>query len=368
MAGEPRRAYMTLDGLRGVGAFLVVTRHVPDFFGPFRTPESFLAVDLFYLVSGFVVAHAYGARLKAGGFFWDFVKTRIIRLHPLYVFGLALGVAAALLSMAGHPAAGWTWWTWPRLTEAIVLGLFLVPQFPGMSANGSTLDGPTWTLLPELIANFIYAGAIRFMTLGVLVAIIAVCGAGLVFAEFHYGTLDVGYGPTDQWAALARVGFSFFTGVLMFRFLGDKKQDSEWIAWALMPVLAFILGFSPSDAVGPWYELGAVMIGFPILLALAGRFEPGAFSGRIFSFVGLVSYGVYIVHQPLGNLARALPRGFLHVPRGPLALIWGAGFLVLVSALAWALDRFYDAPVRRVLRAWFMPTPNRHPGRSGEAA
>ena len=53
MAGQPeRRTYQTLDGLRGVGAFLVVMRHVPYFFGPVRVPESFLAVDLFYLVSG----------------------------------------------------------------------------------------------------------------------------------------------------------------------------------------------------------------------------------------------------------------------------------------------------------------------------
>src|SRR5664279_3535433 len=96
-----RRSFQTLDGLRGVGAFLVVMRHVPDFFGPIRVPESYLAVDLFYLVSGFVVAHAYADRLKAGGFFWTFVKTRIIRLYPLYVFGLLLGVTAAVSAILG---------------------------------------------------------------------------------------------------------------------------------------------------------------------------------------------------------------------------------------------------------------------------
>ena len=88
LVAPSRRAFLTLDGLRGVGAFLVVMRHVPALFGPIRVPESFLAVDLFYLVSGFVVAHAYGARLKAGGFLWDFFKTRVIRLYPLYALGL----------------------------------------------------------------------------------------------------------------------------------------------------------------------------------------------------------------------------------------------------------------------------------------
>src|ERR1700733_8880100 len=96
---QERRAYNTLDGMRAIGAFLVVTRHVPEFFGGFRAPESFLAVDLFYLVSGFVVAHAYGERLKAGGFVWGFFKTRVIRLYPLYIVGIALGVAAAVASI-----------------------------------------------------------------------------------------------------------------------------------------------------------------------------------------------------------------------------------------------------------------------------
>ena len=80
-AEEPRRTFLSLDGLRAVGAVLVVMRHVPFLFGPIAVPESFLAVDLFYLVSGFVVAHAYRARLEAGGFFWTFVKTRLIRLR-----------------------------------------------------------------------------------------------------------------------------------------------------------------------------------------------------------------------------------------------------------------------------------------------
>src|ERR1017187_8440436 len=93
---QPRRSYRTLDGLRGVGAFMVVMRHVPGFFGPIRVPESFLAVDLFYLVSGFVVAHAYGERLNAGGFLKAFMKTRLIRLYPLYFIGMAIGLVAAI--------------------------------------------------------------------------------------------------------------------------------------------------------------------------------------------------------------------------------------------------------------------------------
>jgi peptidoglycan/LPS O-acetylase OafA/YrhL len=356
---QPRRAFQTLDGLRGVGAFLVVMRHVPDFFGPIRVPESFLAVDLFYLVSGFVVAHAYGQRLKAGGFFIAFVKTRIIRLYPLYIFGLALGVIAASLSVIGDPAG---WWTPAKLVEAIVTGLFMIPLFPGLGANGSSLDGPTWTLLPELVANFVYAAAIRFMTLRVLLAIVIACGAGVAFAEFHYGTLDVGYGETQLWAALVRVGFSFFAGVLVFRFFGDRERNSTWAAWACMAVLGGLLAFNPSDDLTPYYEVAVVLVGFPALLILAARYEPEPLSGRLFSVIGLISYGVYIVHQPLGNMARAGLARVIRIPTDARALVFGALFLLALAGLAWWLDRHYDAPVRRRLRAMFMPDRPRAAG------
>ncbi len=352
-SSQPRRAFQTLDGLRGVGAFLVVMRHVPAFFGPIHVPESFLAVDLFYLVSGFVVAHAYGERLGKGGFFTDFVKTRLIRLYPLYAFGLMLGIVVAAIAVITDPAG---WWNPTRLGEAIVTGALMIPLFPGLAANGSSLDGPTWTLLPELIANAAYAAAIRFMNTGVLLAIIAVSGAGVVLAELRYDSLDVGYNATDFWAALARVGFSFFTGVLVFRFFGGRERKSQIIAWLCMAVLTVLLAWRPSDGATSWFELGVVLVGFPVLVAVAAQFEPGARTGRLFSYVGLVSYGVYILHLPLGNLARAALRGRVGVPGDVRGLIVGAGFLLLLTWLAGWLDRYYDAPLRRWLRGrWMSP-------------
>jgi peptidoglycan/LPS O-acetylase OafA/YrhL len=352
MAAAERRSYLTLDGMRAVGAFLVVTRHVPDFFGGFQAPESYLAVDLFYLVSGFVVAHAYGQRLAAGGFFKTFFKTRLIRLYPLYFVGIVLGIAATVMTIVQHPHG---WWTWPKLIEATITGFLLIPMLPGLQVNGSTMDGPIWTLVPELIANMVYAAAIRFMTLTVLVTIMAVCAAALVFAEFHAGTLDVGYGAYDGWAALARVGYSFFAGVVMFRVLSDKMVVSEWASWGCLIVLALALGVTPNDNIAPWYELGVVFVGFPALLALAVRFEPKfALTGRAFSYLGLISYGVYIIHQPIGHLLRPTLERVIRAPRGWPALPYAFGFLVFLVAVAGLLDRFYDAPARKLLRAKFL--------------
>jgi len=359
MTHEPeRRTFYTLDGLRAVGAFLVVMRHVPFLFGPIAVPESFLAVDLFYLVSGFVVAHAYRERLAAGGFVWTFVKTRLIRLYPLYACGLILGIVAAVLSIVTDPAG---WWTPSKLLIAITTGLFMIPFMPGLPANGSSLDGPTWTLVPELVANFAYALLVRWLTLPVLAAIILVSGAGVVFSEFHYQTLDVGFGATQQWAALARVGFSFFTGVVVFRLVGHHQTHATWASWGIVLLMTAALAWSPTDAQKPWFELAMVGLGFPLLLVLAGRFEPGPVSGRLFSFTGLISYGIYIVHQPLGNLARLALGRDTDIPDDLSGLAYGAVFLVVLVLVAWRLDRDVDAPVRRILRRRFIterPTAN----------
>jgi len=353
MSSQPaRRSFQTLDGLRGVGAFLVVMRHVPALFGPFRVPESFLAVDLFYLVSGFVVAHAYGERLARGGFFGDFVKTRIIRLYPLYLIGLVVGVITAVATMLANPHG---FWTPAKIAECVATGLLMIPRFPGLESNGTTLNGPIWTLLYELVANFVYAGAIRLMKTWVLVAIVIVCGAGIVFAEFHYGTLDVGYNLTDQWAALTRVGFSFFAGVLIYRAFGTREFKSVWAAWACVAVLGVALAIHVPQGLIAAYEIGMVLVGMPLLAIAAAHFEPGPLSGRLFSFVGLISYGVYIVHQPLGNLAVMELHRVVRIPSNLSGALYGFAFMAFLVLLTWGLDRFYDAPVRGWLRAKFMP-------------
>jgi peptidoglycan/LPS O-acetylase OafA/YrhL len=349
---EANKAYETIDGLRAVGAFLVVMRHAPMFFGKIYVPESFLAVDLFYLVSGFVVANAYGARLAAGGFGWTFVKTRLIRLYPLYLFGLAWGLLAAVLAFVTDPHG---WWTWEKLISAVLAGIFMVPMFPGMKATGTALDGPTWTLLPELIANFLYAGLIRWMTVPVMLGIVTVSGAVLVYAAKTCETLDVGFGPTEQWAALARVCFSFFAGVLIYRFHGNWRRRSGIVSWLCVAAVTLMLAWRPSDDAQPWYELGMVVVGFPLLLAVATRFEPGHRSGKIFAWLGLMSYAVYLLHLPTANLLRVTIDRNIHSPNDWRAFVVGGLFIGGLLVLSSWLDKYYDGPVRQWLRDRFMP-------------
>ncbi len=356
MATQPppvRRSFQTLDGLRAVGALIIVMRHVP-LFGPLRVPESFLAVDLFYLISGFVVAHAYAQRLAAGGYFWDFVKIRLIRLYPLYLAGLAAGVLMAAVSIWQDAD---TTWTPAKIAECFAIGLFMIPRFPGLPINGTTLDGPLWTLLYELIANFVYAAGIRFMRAWLLVAIMLASAVGVVVAELTRHTLDVGYNLDDQWAALARVGYSFFAGVLIYQRFGQREQQAPWLAYACVALLGLGLACHLATPLIAPFEIGMVLLGMPLIVIAAARFEPHAVVGRLFAWLGLMSYAIYCLHQPLGNLVALLV--WDDIPHDLTGVVVGVAFTAAVVLLAWLLDVAYDAPVRRWLRARLFPSSSR---------
>lgn len=104
-----RRTFHTLDGLRGVAAGTVLIYHFPSLWSPASAPSAYLAVDLFFLMSGFVIEHAYGQRLATGLGVRRFLLLRLIRLYPLYLVGTgitALAIAGAML--AHQPAVQWT--------------------------------------------------------------------------------------------------------------------------------------------------------------------------------------------------------------------------------------------------------------------
>ncbi|WP_158912603.1 acyltransferase [Caulobacter sp. S45] len=347
---DPGRAYRTLDGLRGVAALIVVTRHVGAIFPGNLFPESFLAVDLFFLLSGFVVAHAYEARLLAGRSLLSFMKTRLIRLYPLYLLGLGLGVVAwvatAYVEGGGlDPAA---------LVQTLAVALLMLPALPLLPKGGSILDGPTWTLAPELAVNLVYAAAVKRLGRRALWTIVALSGAGLVAAEYAYGSLDEGWSAKAFPLLMARLSFSFFLGVSMFR-LRLPRRCGPIAACTCLAVLAAALMARPSSSLRHLYELGAVMLAFPAIVGMAVQREPGRVSGALFGFLGAVSYAVYVLHHPLGRLVGlVVDRG-----QGVSVLVNGGLFLlglVMIGALA---DHVYDRPLRRWLAALRFVRPAR---------
>src|ERR1041385_8149717 len=107
MPGNQASRFEALDLLRGLAALAVVAFHVPHIPGTLSlAPRGYLAVDLFFALSGFVLAYAYGAELARGGNIRRFMVQRLIRLYPLYLIALLAGALLALnaLVLDGMPA------------------------------------------------------------------------------------------------------------------------------------------------------------------------------------------------------------------------------------------------------------------------
>jgi peptidoglycan/LPS O-acetylase OafA/YrhL len=335
-----------LDALRGIAAILVIPRHAPHAIGgKLATFNSFLAVDFFFCLSGFVIAFSYENRLLDSLTFRNFVVTRIIRLYPIAVAGTLLGAVSHTLdgSFLGHQVS-------PTLMIPLttLLGLAVLP-FPHNMLF--PLDTPMWTLFLELSANFAYAALLKrsLLTNAVLCLIAAVSFGGLIGSALYFGSLDLGFFSGTIIGGIARVCFSFPVGVLLYRFYRYQtarpffKAPAIIVSAALVSVLLLLL-CSPLN----WIksiptELSAIGILFPIIVYLGARIPVRGSVARLSAFLGTISYPVYLLHQPILRLLWRFDSK--HVFSDQTIIIYFFTLMITV----WMISRFYESPVRRLL-------------------
>lgn len=337
-----RRVFLTLDGLRGVAAVFVAMRHTA-FFHDLGVRGGYLAVDLFFVLSGFVIAHAYERRLAAGLSAGRFMVLRYLRLWPVYVLGAGLGLVAALC----HALPGRENLSPGEVARVAPLALLMLPG-PPIRQMLYPVNSVAWSLALELMVNLAYALAWRRLRdLRVLAAVTMVFAGGLVAAVVWFGKLDVGFTWANAWGGLPRVAFSFAAGLIAYRVWRAWPAGWRLTAWAPLAVLPALF-WRPADTVV--YPLVCVIAVFPALVVVAARTQPGAASRRLFAWLGAASYPLYALHRPAGELAVVAIRRL-----SPGSLRWGpwlgAPYMALaVIGCVW-LERAYDRPVRRALAA-----------------
>ncbi|MEJ1970367.1 MAG: acyltransferase [Rhizomicrobium sp.] len=330
MAG---RKFEMLDGLRGVAALAVLLYHLPH---PLHrlAPHGYLAVDLFFLMSGFVVAGAYEERLRSGGLTAGaFLLVRLKRLWPLYALGLVLGVAMFLALRWLRPDAGFAFPAMP-VAVAALLSLLFLPQFAAYGGPAFPFNSAAWSLSVELAGNLAYAVLARRLRTGLL-AILCLTGlGGLILIAARTGGLDVGVAPTSLAGGYVRFLFSFPLGVLLWRLHAAGKLP----LFRVPPLL--LLAAAGAAFAGALPDTVAVALLFP-LLAIAARCpvtSPGLARG--FAWAGAVSYPLYVLHRPLVDALYVLDGRIF----GALAVLAGA-----VAAAA-AAERWFDRPIRSLIR------------------
>ncbi len=350
-APAPER-FVLLDGIRGVAAVAIVHRHAEFFFG---RPEasSYLAVDLFFALSGFVLAHAYGERLRSGSISVStFMTARLFRLYPLYIVALALMAAFFLcLERLGLPTPIDDLHRQIDLKElgfALVTGLLFVPFPATLTLNGALfLVSPAWSLFNELVANAVYGRWGARWSVRTVLAIIGVSAIVLIFAAFQYGKLHLGFRWNGFYAGMARVFFSFFVGVLIYRYRKRQQATNFPVALSCLAIVCLILFLPINDDLRAVFDLVVVIGVWPALLLVASRTAPSGWMNTASVFLGTASYGLYVLHIPLlAWCAFLLPQA----GEGATSPLAGIVFTAFATLLSWWLTRFFDQPMQRLLR------------------
>jgi len=359
-ATSERRNYHTLDGLRGIAAISIVVLHTSRFFGDWKLPSSFLAVDLFFALSGFVLASAYEKRFLAGMSALDFFRIRFIRLYPLYALGTFIGIPVALAAMK-FPGLSVQWNSTLLATSLPFSFLMLPTPRLGVSDVIYPFNPVLWSIFFEMLINMIYVSFIRALSNAALLTTIAIAAILLVIYGFDVQTLDVGYSWAGFPGGLLRVLFSFTAGILVFRwFGGGARYRSSLVAASF--VLCVPLVFAVQQNI--IFELAIVTLVFPALIAVASHVDPGVGLQKWFSAIGVASYAIYALHKPIYQLLLAILK--MTLPLGPEYLTpWlGIAYVVALVFFCIWIDSVYDKPVRRFLSKRTAPRDGRGQGRT----
>ena len=354
--------YQVLDGLRGTAALSVFIFHIWEVLAYKHNPmpHTFLAVDFFFTLSGFVLGHAYDARRAAPSCereamsLSSFLKRRLIRLHPMVMISMIIGITAYLLDpFVGEAQRVGTSVSLGTLLMTFALSLLLLPTAPLPNSFGEThtMNGPSWTLFQEYIANILYGLFGHKMGLRLHLFLCLMSAAALLLTALHFGDLNRGWGWNDYWVAPIRLACPFLMGLLVFRLKLHTKIGLK-LPQPFLILSLVLLGIFFTPVMGSFnalFEAGCVILLFPAILAAgAAAFEIKGQTGRdLCRFMGDISYPLYIVHYPfiylLAHWDWTLHPNRLQVSVAVLGLCLG------VITLAYGLMRWYDAPLRALL-------------------
>jgi peptidoglycan/LPS O-acetylase OafA/YrhL len=343
--------FEVLDGLRGSAAFLIVIFHLSNYSFGFHGPwalvkHAYLAVDFFFALSGFVVAYAYDDRWRRMTTL-QFIRIRLIRLHPLVLLGATIGLLGYIFDPFGK-AMNHT--SLPMLVLAYVLSLLLLPTTPvgGRHNESQALNGPAWSLMQEYLGNIAYAFILRRLRTVTLAIIVGLSGLALAMVANHKGLLDGGWDYPEIWMAPLRLTVSFVLGLWLYR-IHDRVRLPKIGLLFLSLVLLVCFQMPVFPKVGAWslnglYDVACVLFLFPLIILCGAHSEAGTGMIRLCKFSGHLSYPLYITHiafvYVLANYART------HHPSTGVILAGICVVLPIVTFVAWIALKFYDEPVR----------------------
>lgn len=325
-----------LDAMRGYAASVVVLFHMMWFFAHQLPVEAgFLAVDLFFLMSGLVIEKSYGPALRDGSMtIAGFVRKRWLRLYPLYLLAGLLGC----ISYLRHA---------PKLSAAFSSAASLATMLP-QAAFGSdnalfAFNNPSWSLCIEMFGGIVFAGlGPRLGTRGMLGIALGSFGI-LTYGVIRHQTLHLGPDLATLGYGISRFGFSYPVGMLIWR-----HRDLFPKLGQCAPVLIIVALCFPWLPASNMLRLAWIALIMPAGITATLQWSVPGPAQRWCRILGRVSYPIYILHVPVLGLAV-----------GGLSKVWGqrvwgdptAGMIALLAIAAFSSAVAYL--VEPHLRGWF---------------
>ncbi len=353
IAAPASREIVPLTSLRGVAAMAVVLQHFSATAQqhaavtiPSLVPHGYLAVDLFFVLSGFIMSYTYLREFQDRGAaaFPGFFGKRVARIFPLHTATLLLMLAAAAAStvLLGRNIIV-TSDNWPL---DIGLNLLLLQGF----VPGHNLNGPSWSISSEFLAYVLFpALAILAFSRRTVIwaAVIAVCVAALVALALSLPRLGLGFEAAPL--SLIRCLAEFTLGIGCYR-LSLNPVAARWLA-------RDAAGFALIGACGASmllrFDLPAALL-FPGLiaaLAVNRGLVARLMSAGWLRWLGVVSFSLYLLHQVFRPIDLEVLQWLHPAPLGgPAALLFALVASLAVIPFAWLAYRLVERPGRFWMR------------------
>ncbi len=338
--------YPILDGLRGTAALLVVTFHLLEAYYPVYSNHpihhGYLAVDFFFMLSGFVIGYAYDDRwatMKVK----DFFKIRLIRLQPLVVLASIIG---AICFYFDPYTNGMLHISFTKLMLGALLGAAMMPA-PDLRGWNEThsLNGPCWSLAQEYIANILYAFFGKKITKNILWIIVVISAAALIYFAVWHKDVASGWAYNQFHHAFVRMMFPFFGGLLLYRIGKLIKIPLAYLVCSLLLVLLFCL---PTFAYNGLYESACIIFIFPIIIAAGAGSNINGKWAKLCKFSGEISYPIYILHYPVIYVFTAWVS--VTKPSSEKIIPIAIGLFIFLILFAYLALKLFDEPLRAWLR------------------
>lgn len=363
---DSKNHYEILDGLRGVAALMVIIFHLLEIYSGGKHElqiinHGYLAVDFFYVLSGFVIGYAYDERwnsMSLVGFF----KRRLIRLHPLIILGMIIGAIGFYFSASPTLFPTINQVPLSNLIVIMLIGFTLIPVPTSMDIRGwgemHPLNGPGWSLFFEYIANILYAIILRKLSNQILTLLAASAAIALIHLAITHGDIIGGWSITKEQLHIGfvRLSYPFLAGLILSRIIKPYFIQNAFL-WSSLLIISVLSVPRVGDGQHIWmnglYDALSIIIIFPLIVFIgaSGKINHPT-TLKICNFLGDISYPIYITHFPFIYIYSSwvVDNNITFLEGLPMTIfVFFSTIIVAYLALKW-----YDIPIRKYLTRRFM--------------